>query len=395
MPETKIAVWSYQHEGLFVDGDGSFLGAAGRAIMPWNDLYSLEDCQETDADWNLHGGLCEPTVRHRRFMLNNHQPYSIKYFQLMVTRLNKTTYLDFSNYNAFGYQFNVPSGGERTYELAMNVLARTDLNAYNLHGMENLYPEDYVYFESRSVHDFQGGWTLNGGRSLELDFAPNASSPHGSYFYNHDRSVNPRDNVSDTVLTYIVQGNVMSSMYWQARLCPDAGCVVEKPPAINVTGAALWSDPTIWPGGVLPADGANLTIGAQADITLDISTARLDRLFIQGNLTFLVNTSATDPIDIALFAKYVIVDGGRLTIGSADAPYPHTGTIRLLGSRTDGTDQGIAISNTLDLGSKVVAVINGGSVDLHGAPARRWTTLSEAAEAGATQLVLQDTPDGW
>ncbi|HEX5387350.1 MAG TPA: G8 domain-containing protein [Gemmatimonadales bacterium] len=138
-----------------------------------------------------------------------------------------------------------------------------------------------------------------------------------------------------------------------------------------VTINARWSDPAAW-GGKLPAAGAAVTIPADKAMLLDVSPPALASLTIAGALVF-------DEKDLALTAGSIVVQG-RLQIGAGNAPYTHRALITLTGSETD--------PSVLGMGAKVLGVMPGGMLELHGDPRAGWARLNASATAGASQLVL-------
>ncbi len=104
--------------------------------------------------------------------------------------------------------------------------------------------------------------------------------------------------------------------------------------------------------------GDNVTIPFGWELVIDESPPPLSLLIVQGTLRF-------DPrFDINLTATYIIVMGqGVLTAGNATVPHPMKATIMLAGAR-DTPD--FAIDNNLNLGSKVLAALYGGSIKLYG-----------------------------
>ncbi len=139
-----------------------------------------------------------------------------------------------------------------------------------------------------------------------------------------------------------------------------------------------WSSPATW-GGTLPSAGADLVIPAGKKILLDTSIT-LGALEVAGELRF-------DNQDLELRAKSIMVHGGKLQIGSSLAPFNKRATITLLGQDTGG--------NVMNMGEKVLGVMNSGSLELYGASrGASWTRLSNTAAVGATTLNLE-AGAGW
>lgn len=135
----------------------------------------------------------------------------------------------------------------------------------------------------------------------------------------------------------------------------------------------LWSNPASWESGV-PTDGDNVTIPAGVTMLLDTDTAALGDLRIEGSLEFL------DEQDLTLTADSVRVTGG-LHVGSPGQPFRHRALFVLTGSPEES-------DNTRGI------IVMGGTLQLYGSPPSPvWTKLNENADAGATELTLQEPVD--
>ena len=136
-----------------------------------------------------------------------------------------------------------------------------------------------------------------------------------------------------------------------------------------------WSDPTAWPGGVVPASGAAVVIPVGQTIHLDVTPPDLNGLTIEGTLEF-------DDRDLALTSRWIVVKGA-LKIGSEAKAFTKRAVITLTGPSSD---------NIEGAGAKVLAVISG-SLDLHGEARVVWTKLAATAPAGASQIELNGPID--
>ena len=152
------------------------------------------------------------------------------------------------------------------------------------------------------------------------------------------------------------------------------GATQPEPPLAT----ARWSEAASWPGGVVPAAGADVTIPAGTAILLDVSPPPLKSLVIDGALEF-------DRRDLALVAERIQV-AGTLRVGTESSPFMERATITLTGT-AEGTDPALALR------SKAIAVMAGGTLDLHGAPRVGWTRLAATAPAGATEITLERDVD--
>ena len=152
---------------------------------------------------------------------------------------------------------------------------------------------------------------------------------------------------------------------------PDPG----QPP---IAATHRWSEPTTWPGGQVPAAGAAVVIPSDRSVLLDVSPPPLASLTIQGALVF-------DQRDLALTSGWILVSG-TLRVGTSGTPFAHQAVITLTGSLDGGEVAG--------MGNKVLGILPGGTLDLHGESRVGWTRLATSAPLGSTQLFLQQ-PMSW
>ena len=160
----------------------------------------------------------------------------------------------------------------------------------------------------------------------------------------------------------------------------------QAPTAPPPTTTALWSDPTSWPSNAVPGAGENVLVPAGTSMLLDVDTASLGSLMIDGALV------ASDELDTSITATNIMIrDGGVLQIGSSAAPHAHRATITLTGAR------GVHVARAEDGGldndgaARGLHVRDGGTLILVGrTPARTKTKLDAHAQAGATTFTLAD-----
>ncbi|MES2123733.1 MAG: G8 domain-containing protein [Gemmatimonadota bacterium] len=166
-----------------------------------------------------------------------------------------------------------------------------------------------------------------------------------------------------------------------------ASCVAEPvdpvipgppPPPPPVPGLAKWSDPASWAPDAVPVAGADAQIPAGKTLELDVSPPALNRLTISGTLV------VSPGQDIDLVAKEVFV-AGTLQVGTEATPFTKHFTLTLTGS-----DPG---TTAAEVGTKVLAILPGGTLDLHGQHRLSWTRLAATAPTGVTTLALQDAVD--
>lgn len=130
----------------------------------------------------------------------------------------------------------------------------------------------------------------------------------------------------------------------------------------------LWSSPFTWGHRNPPGTGDSVIIERGQTVLLDVVTPVFELLVIRGNLIF-------DEKNITLQAKKIlIVDGGRLQVGTETQPFQHKAKIVLHGNRHD--------KQLPIFGTKVLAVREG-TLDLHGKVVPvTWTYLANTVLPG-------------
>uniref|UniRef100_A0A8C5X3L5 PKHD1 ciliary IPT domain containing fibrocystin/polyductin n=1 Tax=Malurus cyaneus samueli TaxID=2593467 RepID=A0A8C5X3L5_9PASS len=142
-----------------------------------------------------------------------------------------------------------------------------------------------------------------------------------------------------------------------------------------------WDEDSSWPAGHQPRDGDNVTIEEGRTVLLGSTTSILNLLHLKGGKLLF-----TGPGPVELHAHYILVsDGGELQVGSPEAPFHHRAHIYLHGS--------LHSPPLFPYGVKFLAVRNG-TLSIHGwMPQVAFTHLKSSADAGDTQLVLQEPVD--
>ena len=163
-----------------------------------------------------------------------------------------------------------------------------------------------------------------------------------------------------------------------AHFGPEPAAPSEPPSTICPEAALRWSDAASWPGGV-PATGDAVTIPLGTHIGLDIDSAELAGLTVDGQLSFCER-------DLALTADWILVGvNGELRIGTEEEPFLYEAVITLTG---DDPDEGV-----MGMGTRGIMAM-GGALELHGnPPATTWTKINQHANVGTTVLVLDEAVD--
>ncbi|MGD8843168.1 MAG: G8 domain-containing protein, partial [Gammaproteobacteria bacterium] len=141
--------------------------------------------------------------------------------------------------------------------------------------------------------------------------------------------------------------------------------------------AGLWSDPSTWSGGAVPAAGDMVNIGAGIDVVLDVSPPPLHGINLDGSLSF------SDDNDVELTTEWILLRG-ELQAGSEGNPHTRNATITLTDNVPD--------ENINAMGDRGILVV-GGTLSLHGDRENAWTKLAATAEAGSTRIEVLDASE--
>lgn len=142
--------------------------------------------------------------------------------------------------------------------------------------------------------------------------------------------------------------------------------------------AERWSDAGAWATGQ-PGTGDAVTIAPGRTLVID-QDIDIGSMTIHG-------TVIVARRDAKVRAGWILVTGrGELIAGSAEQPFKQHLTITLC------ADSGAAPHP--ELGSKFIAAVNGGSIDLHGAARTSWVPLGTSAAPGYDTIRL-DQPVDW
>ncbi|EFJ47178.1 hypothetical protein VOLCADRAFT_92358 [Volvox carteri f. nagariensis] len=417
---SMMSYWSWGHQGVYLDTDGTLLNnkSLPASLLPnvgtnvtlgpgatWHssvesELFDPNECKYVrNTRTSNNGAYCSPGLSFRRVMLHDHTPQSIGIKDLILTSVatNRSSLVHFTKYNEFGYQFTIATA--RDYWVQWDMPFRVDPETYELHKMDLMNTSDYVYITTKHIQ-VKDHFSINNNDQWNnlTAMPPPTNSTHGMFYYNKTKAPNSWwwSNLSyyDTKFTVFVDGRLDTALDMKAFTCPNTGCTNVPDAVVDTRNNTLyWSNTSTWNTSAVnnfrkPVAGDNVTIPYGWDLVIDESTPPLLALTVQGNLRF--DTTR----DINLTATYIIVMGqGVLSAGSATEPHPAKATIRLKGAR-DTPDYGI--DNNFNLGSKVLAALAGGTINLYGKPARkRWIKLGSAAQIGNNAINVSDPNHGW
>ena len=144
----------------------------------------------------------------------------------------------------------------------------------------------------------------------------------------------------------------------------------------------LWSSNYTWGGQLPPEDGDFIVVPRGQTVAIDVDTAVLSFLLIQGGTVMFLNER-----NVSLHTHYILItDNGTLQAGTEEEPFTSKLEIVLYGN---------PLSTELPVyGAKTLAVRNG-ILDLHGKVVNvTWTRLDVTANPGDTVITLQE-PVPW
>lgn len=134
-----------------------------------------------------------------------------------------------------------------------------------------------------------------------------------------------------------------------------------------------WLDRTTWEDSKIPGSGAEVLIPVGIEVVYNASeSGHLKVLNVDGALIF-------DPTKTTKLTAKMISVGGRLAVGTEEEPIGvgYTATIQLTGaSNFTVSDDGLRVAGLLEMHGQV--------------PETAWTRLASGAEAGTTEILLED-----
>ena len=142
-----------------------------------------------------------------------------------------------------------------------------------------------------------------------------------------------------------------------------------------------WSDAQTWDYDLSPQEGEAVNVPKGLHLLVDIDhSPKLSFVNVEGSLIF---PPDDDPEHHRTFdAHYILVRGGYMEAGTEEYRYTSRLTITMHSSKYD--------TSLPIFGNKVIGV-NYGELELHGIERPvTWTDLKYTAEAGATEIILND-----
>ncbi|WP_088323851.1 G8 domain-containing protein [Polaribacter tangerinus] len=154
---------------------------------------------------------------------------------------------------------------------------------------------------------------------------------------------------------------------------------------ITVNAKALssgdWSNSSIWSSGKVPSinDVVHIPSGLRVTMSgsIEAYSVRVDGVLSPKTLM----------TDFTLTTKGVMIhSGGLFQVGSETNPYKGKGLITLIGSNSSE----LLMPSSPIMGSKIIGVMDGGRLELHGNKRKTWTQLNATALKGVSTITLKE-----
>lgn len=394
--------WEVPFSGIFEVLDDSLTGETGIFVAAfWTHLLTPE-CTDQMSTYNAI--VCSPGPKIRRIAFYDHAPAEIFHIiNVTITRLTgdqiptyQLTHEDNTETTEIGWtSLPMQQGGKLKSPLKAWGVPFVTGYKYQVHwghtpiDWTKLKMEQTTFDGPEWVHllfnftDHRENFIAKRG-VLPVDADPKAADfvdprdllykdteilptdPSGTYTW---------DNVSTRAFEIMINGINGNEYQWgditvDAFRCFGTHCspvsqTDNTPVAVTIK---YWSDPTIWPNGVLPLEGSYVVVPLGWHLYLDMDTPILKQIDINGVLEFSPNASC------ALNAHWIFVRAGSIVSGSTDKPtkkeYIHS--IILHGKSTDFS---FAFNPDVQGGNKVLVVT--GNMSLHGYPKITRTYLEQ------------------
>ena len=155
--------------------------------------------------------------------------------------------------------------------------------------------------------------------------------------------------------------------------------------SIQAVKNGSWQDGTTWSTGTVPTSVDNVSIPVGITVRL-VGTARAKAITIEGFLKGINSQENNSKIDLETEKILVIGPNARFEIGTKEQPYISNGKckITLVGQDNDSNET---------MGDNFIAVMNGGTIELHGKEKISWTHLGANASVGTKEIIMSEPID--
>ena len=150
--------------------------------------------------------------------------------------------------------------------------------------------------------------------------------------------------------------------------------------SISCTQNGDWNDPNTWSPSLVPTINDDVTIGMGLTVTLS-GTMNARSIMVMGTLKPTTLSTSFD-----LTTEGIMVHGGVFTIGTSAQAYVGNAKITLTGNNPTQT----LFSG---MGTKVIGVMGGGTLEFNGIAKKSWSQLGATAAAGASTITMKENVD--
>lgn len=162
----------------------------------------------------------------------------------------------------------------------------------------------------------------------------------------------------------------------------------------NVTciNSGDWNNPNIWSNNQVPDNTDDVTIGSAFSVKI-AGACNAKSIKVQGNLLSTVVNGVHQ--NFTLSTKGIIVEsGGLLQIGTSLNRYDAKGVITLTGDGAD-IDADLFPAAATGMGTKLIGVMRGGQLELHGEDKTSWSQLDATAQFNTSSITMKVPMLNW
>ncbi|SFB94508.1 Por secretion system C-terminal sorting domain-containing protein [Algibacter lectus] len=153
--------------------------------------------------------------------------------------------------------------------------------------------------------------------------------------------------------------------------------------SVSAVSNGDWNSTATWSTNQIPSNLDDVIIPNGIRVTLS-GTMEARSVSVSGILSPFNLTT-----DFELITEGIMIqDGGLMQVGSVANPYSANGIVTLTGSDPNGVLMGNAF-----MGTKLIGVMSGARLELHGIVKKTWTQLNVTASSGVTSITLKETID--
>lgn len=393
----RKVLWDGTKKEVFIDLDGTLLGGKGGSLTAYYPhIASVPECKAVNESIYDHSIVCEPSVSIRPIMFRNPQPNeAFRGFEIKAVKLNNandnislisnevfTTVVMYKIFVDTKYTWSLPFVTGYAYNIHFQD-GNLDFTHLNVYPTSYWRPEDkgvVLRFNYSEVKDdfnttlvkFQGKLLQGKRQSSYLD--PKSNNYFTSDYY-HDKN--------NKYFFLGINGKSNGTIDIDPIKCLE-NCNTVPISYKKETFTRKWSNTSMWNNTRLPQNNEEVYIPPEWNLVIDVSTANLSKIIIDGDVSF-----DSSKANLKLIAGIIWVRLGNLTAGSSESPLKTNVEIILTGTRSSPM---IFVDPFIDVSNKAFIVT--GSLRLYGStPKTVWTRLAENVYQGDNKLKLIEPVD--